>query len=120
MMDNLLILARATPYGSQQASAALDITLTAAAFELDVSVVFLDDGVLQLLTGQDTEDSGQKNVGKMIPALALYDVGKVYIHSPSAEHYGIHDSHRLGDIALIDDNSLQDMTAAADQVLVFC
>ena len=49
-----MIVNHRPPHGTLHAWESLDLTLTAAAFEQEVSVVFLDDGVYQLLAKQDT------------------------------------------------------------------
>lgn len=118
-VQRFLILARTSPYGSQQARAAIDVALTAAAFEQKVTVVFLDAGVLQLQPDQDTRANGLKNVGNMLPALKLYDVEAVYAHTPSVREYGMNIQALQPDVGPIDDDSLQDLLAAANQVMVF-
>ena len=120
ILNSLLVLAASSPYGGPRANAGLDVALTAAAFELKVTVVFLDAGVLQLVAGQDSGDSGRKNIGKMISALRLYDVQDVYVHDESASLYGVETGVLVDDaIAGIDDAALRDLMQSAAQVLVF-
>ena len=52
-------------------------------------MVFVDAGVLQLLPGQNGGTNGPKNIGNMIPALPLYEVRQVYVHSDSASRFGV-------------------------------
>ena len=113
-----VILFRTTPYGNHLSRAAIDVALTAAAFEQRVSCVFMDDGVLQLLEGQDTDSGGQKNIGRMIPALELYDVEAVYHHAASARQYGL-TADQLPASEAIDDAALKALVRQADQVMVF-
>jgi len=117
--QSYLILARSSPYGSNMPKAALDIALTAAAFEQEVAVVFLDNGVLQLLPNQDTKSSGLKNGSKMISALKIYEVQHVYIHLPSAEKSGLNLSEVPDVIEPITDELLQDLVSKSDHVMVF-
>ena len=121
MSDNrsLLILSSSAPYASQSARAALDVALTAAAFEQVVRMVFVDAGVLQLLPGQDSGTDGAKNVGKMIPALALYEVQEVYLHEDSARRYSVDAATVAATVTGIDDAKLAELVQQADQVLVF-
>ena len=44
---------RKAPYGTIYALEALEVVLISAAFEQDVSLAFLDDGVYQLMKGQE-------------------------------------------------------------------
>jgi tRNA 2-thiouridine synthesizing protein C len=117
--DSLVILVRHTPYSSHHARAAMDLTLTAAAFDSDVGVVFMDEGVFQLISGQDTGTSGFKNVGKMIPALAAYDVDKVYVHTPSAARFSIEDEYAMDGLLPLDDEALKTLVQNARHVMVY-
>ena len=78
----LFVLQRA-PYGSSSAREALDAALAAAAFEQDVQLLFSGDGVWQLLAGQQAEAIAGKDIGKMLQALAYYDIEHVYADSQS-------------------------------------
>ncbi len=70
----LLFLARSPPYGSARARALLDMVLAAATFEQDIELIFLGDGVYQLLPDQDAGPIGEKTLGKLVEALALYGI----------------------------------------------
>ena len=48
---------RRAPYGTIYAWESLEVVLIGAAFEQDVSLAFIDDGVYQLTKGQDTSVS---------------------------------------------------------------
>jgi tRNA 2-thiouridine synthesizing protein C len=115
----LLVLSSSAPYASQSARAAMDVALTAAAFEKVVRMVFVDAGVLQLQPGQESVHDGPKNVGKMIPALALYEVQNVYLHEDSARRFGINPATVPVTVTTIDDAKLSELVNHADQVLVF-
>lgn len=121
MSDNrsLLILSSNAPYAGQSARAALDVALTAAAFEQVVRMVFVDAGVLQLLPEQDNRKDGPKSVGKMIPALALYEVQEVFFHEDSARRFSIDVSAMPDSVTGINDAALSEMVQKADQVMVF-
>ena len=65
------------------------MVLIAAAFDQDISLVFVDDGVYQLTKGQDTENIGMKNFSKTYTALGDYDIKKVYVEKESLEERGL-------------------------------
>ena len=52
---------RKAPYGTVYALESLEMVLIAAAFDQDVSVVFMDDGVYQIKKDQDTTAINMKN-----------------------------------------------------------
>ncbi len=84
-----LYVNRRAPYGTIYALESLEVVLIAAAFEQDVSLAFLDDGVYQLKKGQDTKGIGMKNFSPAYNALGDYDVKKIYVEKESLEERGL-------------------------------
>jgi len=84
---SLLLLIRHSPYGSSLARASIDVALAAAAFDQAVSLLFVGDGVLQLLPEQQTEQQGVRNQGKLLASLPLYDIEQVYVDAEAAQRY---------------------------------
>jgi len=77
------------PYGSIYALESLEVVLIAAAFEQDVSLAFIGDGVYQIANGQDTTGIGQKNFSSTYKALGDYDINKLYVEKESLEERGL-------------------------------
>jgi tRNA 2-thiouridine synthesizing protein C len=77
---SLLMICRKAPYGSSYAREAIDIALAASAFEVKVAMLFTDDGVLQLLKGQNTANTGSKNVEAVLSSLPLYEVAPILVN----------------------------------------
>ena len=67
-----LFVNRKAPYGTIYALEALEVVLISAAFEQDVSLAFLDDGVYELMKGQSTTSIGMKNFSPTYRALGDY------------------------------------------------
>ena len=84
-----LYINRKAPYGSVYALESLEVVLIGAAFEQDVSLAFLDDGVFQLMDGQDTAGIGMKNFSKTYKALGDYEVRKFYVEKESLAERGL-------------------------------
>lgn len=80
---------RRAPHGTIYAWESLEVVLIGAAFDQDVSVAFLDDGVYQLLKGQDTSELKIKNFSPTYAALGDYDVTKLYVEQESLEERGL-------------------------------
>ncbi len=78
-----LYVNRKAPYGTIYALESLEVVLIGAAFEQNVSLAFLDDGVFQLTKGQDTQGIGVKNFSPTYRALGDYDVNKLYVEKES-------------------------------------
>ena len=84
-----LYVNRKAPYGTIYAWEALEVVLIGAAFEQDVSLAFIDDGVFQLAEGQDTAAAGFKNFSPTYAALGDYEVTKIYVEKESLEERGL-------------------------------
>ena len=80
---------RKAPYGTIYAWESLEVVLIGAAFEQDVSLAFMDDGVFQLTKGQDTTGIGMKNFSPTYAALGDYEVTKIYVEKESLEERGL-------------------------------
>ncbi|MGE3246192.1 MAG: sulfurtransferase complex subunit TusC [Beijerinckiaceae bacterium] len=84
-----LYINRKAPYGSIYALESLEVVLIGAAFEQDVSLAFIDDGVYQLMNGQDTAGIGMKNFSRTYKALGDYEVRKLYVEAESLAERGL-------------------------------
>ena len=84
-----LYINRKAPYGTIYALESLEVVLIGAAFEQDVSLAFIDDGVYQLMAGQDTAGTGMKNFSRTYKALGDYEVRKLYVERESLEERGL-------------------------------
>lgn len=80
---------RKAPYGTIYAWEALEVVLIGAAFEQDVSLAFVDDGVYQLVKNQDTAGAGFKNFSPTYSALGDYEVTKIYVEKESLDERGL-------------------------------
>ncbi len=80
---------RHAPHGTIYALEGLEVVLIGAAFDQDVSMAFIGDGVFQLKKGQDTTDSDIKNFSPTYRALGDYDVTQLYVERESLEERGL-------------------------------
>ena len=80
---------RTAPHGSVYAQEGLEVALIGAAFDQDVSMAFIDDGVFQIKSGQDTSATGMKNFSPAYQALGDYDISRLYVERESLEARGL-------------------------------
>ena len=80
---------RKAPYGTIYALEALEVVLISAAFEQEVSLAFIDDGVYQLAKGQKTTGIGMKNFSPTFRALGDYEVKKLYVEKEALDERGL-------------------------------
>ncbi len=84
-----MYLNRKASYGTVYALESLEVVLIAAAFEQDVSLAFIDDGVYQIVEDQNTDGIGMKNFSKTYHALGDYEINKLYVSKESLEERGL-------------------------------
>ncbi len=84
-----LYINRKAPYGTIYALEALEVALIGAAFEQDVALAFIDDGVYQIAEGQNSAGIGMKNFSKTYRALGDYEVRKLYVERESLIERGL-------------------------------
>lgn len=89
VVKKFLYLNRKAPYGTIYAWEALEVVLIGAAFDQDVTVMFMDDGVYQLTKGQDTKAIGMKNFSPTYRTLGDYEVKKIFVDRASLEARGL-------------------------------
>lgn len=115
----VLIILRHSPYGSSLAQASLNVALATAAFGQAVDLLFLGDGVLQLLPAQDSHRLGIKNIGKQLSSLPLYDINCVYVDAEAAERYKIDLSDTPIATRALDQRELHPLMVGYDHILGF-
>jgi tRNA 2-thiouridine synthesizing protein C len=110
---------RTAPYGSVYALESLEVVLITAAFDQDVSLVFIDDGVWQLKKGQQTKGVEMKNFSPTYRALEGYDVEKLYVERESLEARGLSEDDLIVDVSVLSSSELGSLMAEQDVVLSF-
>ena len=88
-VKNFMYISRHAPHGTIYGLEGLEVVLIGAAFDQQVSMAFIGDGVFQLKNGQDTSDSGIKNFSSTYRALGDYDVNRLYVEQESLEERGL-------------------------------
>lgn len=89
IVKKFMYLNRKAPYGTIYAWESLEVVLIGAAFDQEVSVMFMDDGVYQLIKGQDTSAIGMKNFSPTYRTLGDYEVKNVYVDRDSLAVRGL-------------------------------
>jgi tRNA 2-thiouridine synthesizing protein C len=89
MAKKFMFMNRKAPYGTVYALESLEVVLISAAFEQDVSLVFMDDGVYQLTREQSTDGIGMKNFSPTYTALGDYEIKNIYVDKKSLEERGL-------------------------------
>lgn len=110
---------RTAPYGTVYALESLEVVLITAAFDQDVSLVFIDDGVWQLKKGQQTTGIETKNFSPTYRALEGYDVEKLYVERESLAARGLTEADLIVDVNVLSAGELGALMTEQDVVLSF-
>ena len=117
VVKRFMYVNRRAPYGTIYALECLEVVLIAAAFDQDVSVVFVDDGVCQLKKDQDTAAIGMKNFSKTYRALDDYDVEKIYVEQESLDARGLTEEDLIIPVEVVSAEALSEIMAQQDVVI---
>ena len=119
IVKNLLYINRRAPHGTIYAHEALEVVLIGAAFEQDVSLAFIDDGVFQLKKDQDTSDIHTKNFSKIYKALEMYDVEKLFVEKESLEKRGLTEDDLSVDVKVINSSEMKKVITDSEVIFNF-
>jgi len=114
-----LYVNRRAPHGTIYPLESLETVLIGAAFDQDVSMLFIDDGVYQIKKDQKPEGIEFKNFAKAFRALEMYDVEKLFVEKESLDERGLTAEDLLVDVEVIDRSATKSLIDQQDIVLSF-
>ena len=119
VIKKFLYINRKAPHGTIYAHEALEVVLIGAAFEQDVSMAFIDDGVFQLKKDQNTDQIETKNFTKTYSALEMYDVEKLYVEKESLEERGLSENDLSVEVKVIPSSEMKELIEDSEVILNF-
>ena len=114
-----MLVNRRAPYGTIYALESLEVVLIAAAFDQQIALAFLDDGVYQLRKGQKPKSIETKNFSPTFRALEDYDVDKLYAERESLSVRGLSAEDLLVPVTVLSHEELGALIEQQDVVLSF-
>ena len=117
----LAFLFRTAPHGNAISREGLDALLAATAFcdEEEIGVFFVDDGVLNLLDGQNPELLLQKDFIRTFKLLDLYDIEQRFVCADSLDQYNLQIEQLIISAEKIDRTSLINKLRQVEKVFTF-
>ena len=119
VVKRFLYVNRKAPHGTIYALESLEVVLIGAAFEQDVTLAFIGDGVWQLAKGQDTKGLEVKNFSPAFRALEDYDVTKIYVEQGDLAARGLAESDLMIPVEVVSVQRMAEIMEAQDVVLSF-
>ena len=112
----LLFITRSPPYGAGRARAVLDMALAASVYEQDIELLFLGDGVYQLLRNQDGASIGEKTLGNAMEALELYGIDKPLAEAAALAERNLRAEDLVIPAEALDAQGIRDLIEQSDVV----
>lgn len=119
VVKKFMFVNRKAPHGTVYALEGLEVVLISAAFDQDVSMVFTDDGVYELMKGMNTKGIEVKDFSRTYRALEGYDIEKLYVEKASMEARGLTEDDLIVDVTLLDSAEMASLMAEQDVVISF-
>jgi len=123
-MQKLLYVITQAPYSNSSGQEALDALLIGAAFEQDVSVLFLHNGVFQLKKQQDTRQTNSKTANikqftKTFNVLDDFGVENIYVDQLSLLSRGLNDEQLILPVNVLGSEQVKELVAQQFRVFTF-
>jgi tRNA 2-thiouridine synthesizing protein C len=119
MGNRVAVLMRKAPYGSVYTAEGFRSMMGIGVFEMDISVVFVDDGVYALVKGQDPGGLDMKPLGEGFPMLPDFGVTQFYVHAPSLNERGLKPDDLVMNVGILDDAGVAQVLESCKLVLPF-
>ena len=116
--QKLLYVFTQAPYSNSAGLEALDAVLIGAAFEQEVSVLFIHNGVFQLKDSQSTSDQ-IKQFTKTYKALEDFGVDHIYVDQLSMNSRGLTSSQLICDTTVLETEQVKALVAEQFRVFTF-
>lgn len=118
-IKKFMFVNRKAPYGTIYALEGLEVVLISAAFDQDVSMVFMDDGVYELVKGQHTKNIDVKNFSPTYRALEGYDIEKLYVEQESLDQRGLSEDSLIVPVEVVSTAQMTELMESQDVVISF-
>jgi len=118
-MNGVAVVMRKAPYGSVYTAEGFRTIVGIAVFELDISVLFVDDGVYALVRGQDPSQLSMKPLGDGFPTLTEFGVTKFFVHDQSLAERGLTLKDLVMDAEIVDSARIAQILETVGKVLPF-
>ncbi|WKE67269.1 sulfurtransferase complex subunit TusC [Gallaecimonas kandeliae] len=107
----ILVIFSAPPFAGFQGREALDAVLAASAYEQQLSLLFLDDGLWQLVKGQDPLQGRSKDYLSTFRALPLYEVEDIYVCGEALAKRGLSAADLSLEAKVLDSQGMAELLA---------
>ncbi len=118
-MKTYLFIFQTAPYESTKALEGIELALAIAAFAQTVSIIFTDNGILQLLKHQTAGVISFKDFTKVYKGLDIFDVKDVYLDGSSLQKFNLNPENLLISTTVVDSKKINELINQHQIVLTF-
>lgn len=118
-MSQLTYIFTSSPHGRASGREGVDALLAASAYTEDICVVFVGDGVYQLLAGQSAQSTKLKDYAPMFKLFELYDIERVFVCQDSLAERGLSLGDLMIDAEAVESDQIKTLLASSNKVLTF-
>lgn len=128
-MKRILFILRSTPYGSSRAREGIDAVLAASVFDQHITVLFMDEGVWQLHSHQQSRGLSNdailkaprdhKNIAAMIESFPLYEINELYVDRHALEKFHLDHNELILEPELVDTHKVSQLIRDSNVVLTY-
>ena len=118
-MEKVIVLLRKAPYGSIYTAEAFRTIMGIAVFEMDICVVFADDGVYSLVKDQNPEKLDMKPLGDGFPMLKEFNVNRFVVHDESLSERGLVPEDLVMEVEMANSSQISEIIKEYGRVLPY-
>ena len=113
----IMLVCRKAPYGDSLARETAEIALAAGAFDQELAIAFIGEGVWQLADQQDSMAIEQKNQQKLLSAFELYGITESYVESEALTERNLVKKQLFLDAETVNQSQLAELFEQADMLI---
>ena len=116
-VKKMMHVVRTAPHGTIYTYEGLEMVLIMAAYDQEISMAFIGDGVFSLKKDQDTTELQIKGFMKTLGVLDDYDVEDIYVDKKSLEERGLTEDDLFIPVQVLDTAAIGKVMAEQDVIL---
>ena len=118
-MKKIGIIHQTSAFNTSHGKEALDLAMVMSAFEQDITVLFIGDGVFQVMRGQSPEAIQAKDYLSTIQALPFYDVEKLFVCEHSLHSRHLNTEQLIDDVTSKTQEEISELMTQFDEIYSF-
>ena len=118
-MSSYIIVNTKSPFSNFIAQESIDLSLAFAAFERKVSLLFIGEGVFQLMKNIDAAKNLRKNFSSILSALDVYDIENIFVSKESLKKYNLKVDDLYVPPKVVADDEIKKLIESHEKVLSF-